>query len=140
MPITMSTWPFSRSSRGLLGLGRRHQPRQAADADREALEPLGEIAIVLAGEQGGRRDDRDLHSRHGCNERGAKRDLGLAEADVAADQPVHRLAGFEVGEHVLDRAILVVGLFVGEAIDELRIGAVRLDHGARAAWRASRRS
>ena len=25
-----------------------------------------------------------------------KRDLGLAKADVAADQAVHRLAGFEV--------------------------------------------
>ena len=54
------------------------------------------------------------------DERGAQRDLGLAEADVAAHQPVHRLAGFEVGEHFLDRAVLVVGFLVGEAVDELR--------------------
>ena len=90
--MTMSTCALLEAFRGLLRLGGGHQPRQAADLDREALEALGEILIMLAGEQGRRADDRDLHARHGGDERGAQRDLGLAEADVAADQPVHRLA------------------------------------------------
>ena len=115
---------------GLLRLGRGHQPRQPADADREAVQPLDEIPIVLAGEQRGRSDYRDLHARHCGDEGGPQRDLGLAEADVAANQAVHRLARLEVGEHFLDRAVLVVRFLIGEAIDELRIGAVRLDDGA----------
>ena len=51
---------------------------------------------MLAGEQGGRRDHRNLLAVHRRDERGAQRDLGLAEADVAAHQPVHRLAFGEV--------------------------------------------
>ena len=39
---------------GLLRLGRGHQPRQPADPDREAVKPLDEVPVVLAGEQGGR--------------------------------------------------------------------------------------
>ena len=41
---------------------------------------------------------------HRDHERGAQRHLGLAEADVAADQPIHRLAGAQIVEHRLDRA------------------------------------
>src|SRR5690606_23114683 len=40
----------------------------------------------------------------------AERDLGLAEADVAADDAVHRLVALQVVEHLLDRRELVVGL------------------------------
>ena len=46
---------------------------------------------------------------HRRDEGGAQRDLGLAEADIADDQPVHRLARGEIVEHVVDRAILIVG-------------------------------
>ena len=52
-------------------------------------------------------------------ERGAHRDLGLAEADVAADQAVHRAAAREVGEHLVDRALLVGRLLEREARLEL---------------------
>jgi hypothetical protein len=75
--------------------------------------------IVLAREQRGRRDHRDLLSGHRRDEGGAQRDLGLAETDVAADEAVHRLAFGEVLQHVLDRPVLVVGLLPGEAVDEL---------------------
>ena len=54
-------------------------------------------------------------ARHRGNEGRAQRDLGLAEADIAADQPVHRPARGEIGERVLDRARLVLGLRVREA-------------------------
>ena len=54
-------------------------------------------------------------------EGGAQRDLGLAVADVAADQPVHRPRGFHVGLDQLDRLALVGGLGVGEALLELAL-------------------
>ena len=54
----------------------------------------------------------------------AQRHLGLAEADVAADQPVHRPARGKVVEHRVDGGTLVVGLVIGEIGAELVIKAV----------------
>ena len=104
---------------GLGRLGGGDQPRKPADPDRPAVEPLGEGREVLARQQRGRADDRDLAACHGHDEGGAERDLGLAEAHVAADQPVHGMTGCQIGEHVADRRKLVVGLLVGEAGAEL---------------------
>ena len=57
------------------------------------------------------------------DEGGAQRDLGLAEADIAADQPVHRLARGQILQHVGDGASLVVGFGKREAGAELVPGA-----------------
>src|SRR4029077_11477996 len=54
----------------------------------------------------------------------AQRDFGLAEADVAADQPIHWPPGAELAEHGIDRGLLVVGLLVGKAGAEFVIEAV----------------
>ena len=65
-------------------------------------------------------------------EGGAQRDLGLAEADVAADEPVHRVRRLEVLLHRLDRRALVVGLAVRELALELLeplMGEVERDAG-----------
>ena len=125
MPMTMSIVPVGEPFLGLLGLGRGHEAREPPDVDRESVQALDEVREMLPGEQGGRADQRDLLARHRHHERGAERDLGLAEADIAAHQPVHRLAGFEVLEHVLDRPVLVVGFLIGEAVDELRDSSSR---------------
>ena len=53
---------------------------------------------------------RDLLARHRRHERRAQGDLGLAETDIATDQPVHRLARRQIVQHVVDGAFLVVGL------------------------------
>ena len=66
-----------------------------------------------------RHHDRDLLAVHRGDEGGAQRHFGLAEADVAADQPVHRPAGAEIVEHGGDGGLLVVGLLVGKAGAEL---------------------
>ena len=50
----------------------------------------------------------------GDREGGAHGDLGLAEADVTADEPVHRVRRLEVLHHRFDRGALVLGLAVGE--------------------------
>ncbi len=99
---------------GLFRLLGRHEPRQPADPHRHSLEAFHEVAMMLAGQQRGRADDRDLLARHRRDERRPQGHLGLAEADIAADQPVHRLARRQIVEHVGDRLQLVVGLRVGK--------------------------
>ena len=116
--MTMSILPSVEAFLGRLGLGGGDEAAEAADLDREAFEARLEILIMLAREKGGRADDRDLHPGHRRDEGGAERDLGLAEADVADDQPIHRLAGAEIAERVGDGAVLIVGFLVREAVDE----------------------
>ena len=82
------------------------------------MEAVDEIAVMLAGQQRGRADQRDLIPGHRRDEGGAQRHFGLAEADVAAHQPVHRLAALQVFQHLGDRPVLVVGLLIGEAVDD----------------------
>ena len=48
---------------------------------------------MLTAEQRRGRHDCDLEAGHDRDEGGPQRHLGLAEADIAADQPVHRFAG-----------------------------------------------
>jgi hypothetical protein len=67
-----------------------HKARQAADLKREAVETLGKTLVMLAGEQCGGRDHHHLHPGHRRDEGRAQAPLGLAEADIAADQAVHR--------------------------------------------------
>ena len=73
---------------------------------------------MLLGEQRGRHQHRDLLAVGDRDERGAQRDLGLAEADVAADQAVHRLAALQVLEHGVDRGRLVGRFLEREALAE----------------------
>src|SRR3712207_5784601 len=73
---------------------------------------------MLAGKERRGNHYGDLHAVHGRDEGGAQCHLRLAETDVAADEPVHRPAGGEVGEDVLDGAELVRGFREGKAGDE----------------------
>ena len=70
--------------------------------------------MVLGGEDRRRDEDRDLLAVLGRLERGAQRDLGLAVADVADDQPVHRPDQLHVGLDLGDGAQLVDRLLVRE--------------------------
>ena len=102
----------------LAGLGRllrRDEARQLAHLDRKAAEALHEPDEVLARKQRGGRNHGDLLAGHRRDEGRAHGDLRLAEADVAADQPVHRHPGVQVGQDVLDGRQLVLRLLVGKA-------------------------
>ena len=94
MPTSTSTSPAA-TPRAPRRLGRLalHEARDELDA--HAGHPL-EDAVVLRGEDGRRREEGDLPAGADGAVDGAHRDLRLAEADVAAHQPVHRL----VGDHV----------------------------------------
>ena len=74
---------------------------------------------MLLGEHGRRHEHQHLLAADRDRERRAQRDLGLAEADVAADEPVHRMRRLEVLLDRLDRRALVLGLAVRELALEL---------------------
>ena len=90
--------------------------RQFGEPDRPVGEAVGEGLEVLLGQQRGRREYRDLLAVGHRDEGGAQRDFGLAEADVAADQPVHRLARAHVADHGIDRGELVGRFLEAEAV------------------------
>ncbi len=90
VPITISTVPRLMPSRvacASLALTKRDS---GPHLDREAAKPFGEAFVMLARQQRRRRDHRHLHARHGRDKGRAHRHLGLAKADIAANQPVHR--------------------------------------------------
>ena len=95
-------------------LRRRAQAGDPLDPEGQVGEALAEGAEVLLGEDRGRHQDHHLLAVGGGLDRGAQGDLGLAEADVAADQAVHRPLGLHVALDRLDRLQLVGGLAVGE--------------------------
>ncbi len=104
---------------------RPDQPRRLRDLDRQPAEAVRERLVVLTCKKRRRHHDGDLHAVDGRDISGAQRDLGLAEADVAAHEAIHRPAGAQVFQHLLDARRLILGLLVGEARDELVIGAMR---------------
>ena len=109
-----------------LHLLRRAKARQLRDLDRPLAEAVGDVLVMLLGEQRRRRQDRDLLAAVDGDEGGAQRDLGLAEADVAADEPVHRPRRDHVLDHGVDRGVLVGRLVEAEARRE-RLVVVRLE-------------
>ena len=79
---------------------------------------------MLARQQGGRHDHRHLLAAIAATEGGAQRDLGLAEADIAADEPVHRPAGRQIVERRVDGFVLILGLLIGKARAEFVVESV----------------
>ncbi len=81
--------------RGAVGVAAEHA------AAGEVAEHRGDRAVVLLGEHLGRREQRGLAAGVDDAEHGAQRDDGLAGADLALEQAVHRVRLREV---VLDLA------------------------------------
>ncbi len=89
---------------------------------------LAEVLEMLLGQHRGRHQEGGLLAPHHRLEDGADRHLGLAEADVAADQPVHRAGRLHIALALDDRLELVLGLVVDKGLLELglprRVGPV----------------
>jgi hypothetical protein len=112
------------------------EARQFGDSDRPVGEAVAESLEVLFAEQGGRAQDGDLPAAGHGAEGGAQGDFGLAEADVAADQAVHRSARFHVFDHRGDRCCLILRFFKTETVGKgvivmrLELAGVALPCGA----------
>ena len=102
-------------------LGRRAEARDVLERERVVGQALGERPVVLLGEDRRRHQHQHLLALVGRLERRPQRDLGLAVADVAADQPVHRPRRLHVGLDQLDRLALVGRLGEREALLELAL-------------------
>ena len=111
-------------------LGLAAEAAHHVDADGKAGEALLQRLLMLKRQHGGRRQKRDLLAVHHRLERGAHRDFGLAVADVAAQQAVHRRRRLHVLLDVGDRGLLIRRQLVFERVLELllpvRIGAERM--------------
>ena len=108
---------------GCLEVRRGNQTGSLTDPNRQPGEAFGEGFKVLTRKQRRRHDDGDLLAAHGHNERGAQSDFGLAETNIAADQPIHNAAGGEVVENSVDRCKLILGFLIGKAGAEFVIRA-----------------
>ncbi len=71
--------------------------RHNFDAHWPIGETVAEILIMLLGQQRGRHQYRHLFTALYGDKRRPHRHFGFAEADIAADHPVHRLRAFHVG-------------------------------------------
>ena len=109
---------------------RRAKARQLGNLDRPFVgnlrEAVGKSLEVLLGQEGGRGEHGDLLAAADGDECRAQRDLGLAEADVAADQAVHRFARAHVVDHGADRGRLVHRFLEAETLGE-RVQIALLD-------------
>jgi hypothetical protein len=75
------------------------EAREHLDAHRLLGHAAAEGLVVLLGQDRGRHEHRGLLAGQHRLEDRAHRDLGLAEADVADEQPVHRPLGLHVEPH-----------------------------------------
>jgi hypothetical protein len=94
------------------------EARELRDLHRPLGEAVAEGLQVLLGEERGGAQDHHLLAVGDRDERRAQCDLGLAEADIAAHQAVHRLARDHVGHHGLDGRRLVDRFLEAEAVGE----------------------
>ncbi len=112
-----------------LHVGRPAEARDHLDPDREVAVALPERVPVLLGEHGRRHEHEDLLAGDSDGECRAERDLGLAEADVAADETVHGAWRLEILLDGLDRRALILGLAIRklgfELLDPLVLDVVR---------------
>jgi hypothetical protein len=110
----------------LLHVGRPAKARDHLDGDREVAIALAEGVPVLLRKDRRGREEEGLAPIRRRDEGCAHADLRLPEADVAADEAVHRAGCLEVLLDGFDRRQLVRSLLVGEArlelLDELVVG------------------
>ncbi len=91
------------------------EARQLGHLHRPLAEAVDQGLVVLFGQQRGGRQDRHLLAAVHGDERRAQRDLGLAEADIAAHQAVHRPRADHVLDDGVDGGALVGGFLEAEA-------------------------
>ena len=96
--------PRSIAGSSVAPLGRGDACRSAARRDTASPSShLRQRAVVLLGEDLGRRHERDLEAVLHRDDRGQQRDDRLAGADVALQQPLHRPRLLHVGDDLGER-------------------------------------
>ena len=130
--------PLGEAAGDLLLLFRVPEAGEEVDRHRKGREAAAERPVVLVGEDRRRGEDGRLLAVEDALEDGAHRDLGLAVADVAAEEAVHRLLRLHVALDVADRAELVGRLRELESLLELLLPRRILGEGVPRRRRAAR--
>ena len=130
VPTMTSTLPAREVLEDGLLLGLRAEPADHVDAHGKRREALAQRLLVLERQDRRRREDRDLLAVHHRLERGAHGDFGLAVADIAAQQAIHRRRRLHVALDVGDRRALIGRQLVRKGVLELllpvRVGGKRV--------------
>ena len=103
VPMTMSTAPVLEPLHRFALFGAGAEAAQLGDFDGKLGHPSCESVEVLFGEHGRRHQHGDLVAAVDRFEGRPHGDFGLAVADIAADQAVHRLGVFHVALEAFDR-------------------------------------
>jgi hypothetical protein len=112
------------------GLFGRHETRQRPDADGKAANRSAKVLACWRASSVVGATTATCSPAMAALQSRAHRHLGLAKADIAADQPIHRPAAGEVFHDRLDGGQLIVGFSPGKAGRErLPQRAGRLEHG-----------
>ena len=129
VPTTTSSFPSASAAKRRLLLGLGPEARHHRHPHRKIAEALGEGEEVLLGQDRGRRQHRRLLAAQHRHQRRAQRHLGLAVADVAADEAIHRHPVLHVGQDRLDGLLLIRRLVEGEGLLERPEHRVRRREG-----------
>ena len=113
--------PVPQSFDGLLVLRRRLEAGHHLDRDRKTLVPVGESLEMLLGQKSGRHQNGHLFGVLDGLEGSPDGDLGLAEAHVPANEPVHGDGFLHVRLDLVDGGQLIGGLLVGEGLFQLAL-------------------
>ena len=105
------------------------QAADLCDGDGVGRHTFAEGVEVLLAENGGGDQDGGLFAGEDCFEDGADRDFGLPEADIAADQAIHRAGLFHVGFGGFDGGELVRGFLEREGVLKFSLPEVILGKG-----------
>ena len=81
-------------------------PGESGHGNAQGFEPGCEIAQMLLSQQLGWRHHRDLEPGLDRGQRRRRRDHGLAAADIALHQPLHRMSFLQVGKYFLQHPAL----------------------------------
>ena len=114
---------------------RRRRAGQQREGGRLCGEQLAEGHRVLLGERLGRRHQHRLEARFQRPQHRVEGDHRLARADLPHQQPLHRLAGVEVGVDLVEGRELVAGRLERQRLDP---APDRLARACRAAAPAAR--
>lgn len=121
---------FGELLQGFSTFGGVRESVEEGDVDVESGEAFGEAPEVLLGEDGGGAEEGDLFAGLGDQKCGADGDFGFSETDIAADETIHRVVGFEVDFDFVNGLELGWGFDVGEGVlhlvDGVGIGFVRV--------------
>ena len=118
VPTRRSISPLGEPLQRVGALAAALAAGEDGDADAGSLGKRRDRLEMLARQDFGRRHQRGLAAGLDHGRRGEQRDDGLAGADIALQQPHHALRAGEIGDDVVDRALLGGGQRVGQGGDD----------------------